>query len=112
MCYCETNWIVRVIVHVSINCVTKFFPPQGLVAGTVIGILILGKIVWHWKTRVSRNSDDLKTIVLSFLPVKLDTISEGSFLCLIVFFDIYLFIPFLCNYNPGSMDFVSFFFNF
>lgn len=42
------NCIVYVIVHVSINCVTKFFPPQGLVAGTVIGTLILGKIVWHY----------------------------------------------------------------
>lgn len=47
--YCEPAVYMCVIACISINCVTTFFPSQGLVAGTVIvGILILVKIFWDY----------------------------------------------------------------
>ena len=40
----------------------------------------------QWKIRVSRNSDEFKKFILSFFPVKLDTMPVDNFLSLIAFF--------------------------
>ena len=57
----------------------------------------------QWKIRVSKNSDAFQKFVLSFFPVKLDTITVDNFLSLIIFFDM-LYLYSFCLYLLSWMN--------